>query len=393
MIGTGPYKFDYFDSAVTSQGHLIKNDNYWNKTAFEAEGLFSITDVYIRSYADVESRTTTLLTGEIDYCGDQSQGPITDHDAVIADPLLKYDPTYLDSGIISVTFKSLEGYKNTPTTIYGLTPQYIFENINPGIPSSDGINRTVRRALSYSFNYDTYFDITQNGWGSVTETCFGVESVLLNDSIPHSYYDLTKAREILLSDPYYAGLAAARGLTISNTTQEWNTVAKTNPIFTHSMAYTTGTDIDTYMEAALNNIGFGFDGHEDTNIWVNLVATGLVVQYDMFGPFVWPQSRINPWNAFNAYYTSNNRVIPYAGYNFNFLANATIDDLFTQIYFSANKQPLWDQLADALQNYHVPNLNLGQYQQGFAINVGWNYTSMMPERVGFAGLIYYPWIY
>jgi ABC-type transport system substrate-binding protein len=29
MIGTGPYKFDFIDEAVTATGHLIKNDNYW----------------------------------------------------------------------------------------------------------------------------------------------------------------------------------------------------------------------------------------------------------------------------------------------------------------------------------------------------------------------------
>ncbi|MFX1279743.1 MAG: ABC transporter substrate-binding protein [Promethearchaeota archaeon] len=395
LIGTGPYIFDYYDAAITSTGHVIKNENYWNKTALEATGLFSITDVYIRHYADFESRTTAILTGEIDFIADLAQIPITDHDAVLTDPLLKYDPTYLDPGVVEITFKCEEGL-NTPTPpgppYYGLTPKQIFPSISGGLPLPDGVNRTVRRALTYSFDYETYFDVVQNGWGNISQSSLGLESIYYNKNIQEAYYNLTKAREILLSDPYYAGLAAARGLTISNTTQEWNAVAASTPIDTHNMMYTTGSDVAAFMESALNNIGFGFVGFNDPNVWVNQVATGLVVLYDMF-PFIWPLSTINPWPAMNAYYTSKNRVIPYFGYNFNFLANSSLDDLFTEIYFTDNPQPLYDQLAYDLQNYHIPNLYICQYQQGFGINIGWNYTRNMPERIGFSGLPYYAWVY
>jgi ABC-type transport system substrate-binding protein len=394
LIGTGPYVFDYYDAAVTSTGHLVKNENYWNKTTLETDGLFSITDVYIRHYADFESRTTAALTGEIDFIADLAQIPITDHDAVLADPLLKYDPTYLDPGVIEITFRCEEGL-NTPTPpgppYYGLTPKEIFESLYH-IPLPDGVNRTVRQALTYSFDYETYFDVVQGGWGTISKSCLGLESIYYNDTIQQPYYDLTKARGILLSDPYYAGLAAARGLSISNTSQEWVAIATSNPMGIHNMIYTTGSDVDVFMKSALNNLGFGFYGVEDPNVWVNQVATGQVVIYDMF-PFIWPLSAINPWPALNAYYNSKNRVIPYAGYNFNFLANDTIDDLLTQIYFTDDPQPLYDQLAYELQNYHIPNLLLCQYQQGFAINVGWNYTENMPERIGFSGLPYYAWIY
>jgi ABC-type transport system substrate-binding protein len=394
LIGTGPYKFDYYEEAVTSLGHLIKNDNYWNKTALESAGLFSITDVFIRHYADFESRTTALLTGEIDYSDDLAQVPITDHDAVLADPLLKYDPAYLDPSVIDITFKCEEGL-NTPTPpgppYYGMTPKQLFQSIY-GFPLPDGVNRTVRKALSYSFDYQTYFDVVQNGWGNITQSCLGLESIYYNENIQQAYYNVTKAREILLSDPYYAGLAATRGLTISNTTQEWNIVASSNPIGTHNMMYTTGSSVAAFMEAALHNIGFGFVGYDDPNVWVNQVATGQIVLYDMF-PFIWPLSTSNPWFYLNAYFSSTNRVIPYFGYNFNFLANSTIDDLLTQIYFSGNPQPLYDQLAYDLQNYHVPLLYLCQYQEGFGINIGWKYTSNMAERIGFGGLPYYAWIY
>ena len=393
MIGTGPYKFDYIDESVTAKGHMIKNDNYWNGTALESEGLHTITDVYIRHYADVDSRTTAALTGEIDYIADLAQIAITDHDAIIADPLLDYVSIYLDPGIIDITFKCEEGL-NTPTPIEdgygGLTPKEIFE-IQFGFPMPDGVNRTVRRALSYSFDYNTYFDVVLGGWGNLSQSCLGIESVYYNPSVHEPYYNVTKAREIILSDPYYAGKAALRSLSLSNTTAEWKFIANSNPIDTHNMLYNTGSEEPVFMKSALNDIGFGFIGFPDPDIWQNQVGTGMAVMYDMF-PFLWPNSAVSPWPLMNAFFSSKNRVIPYYGYNFAFLANDTIDDLFTQIYFAEDPQPLYDQLADDLQNYHVPFLYISQYQQGFGINNGWNFTTLMPQRIGFSGLPYYAWI-
>ena len=393
MIGTGPYKFDYIDETITSTGHLIKNDNYWNGTALAAEKLHTITDVYIRHYADIESRTTAALTGEIDYISDLMQIAITDHDAIIADPLLDYHPVGLDSSIIDITFKCEEGL-NTPTPsgppYYGFTPKMIFNFLyNQTLP--DGVNRTVRRALSYSFDYNTYFNIVQEGWGNLSQSCLGITSTYYNPSIAEPYHDVTKAREILLSDPYYAGEAAKRGLSLSNNTAEWNAIALSDPIGTHDMLYNTGSESPFYMEAALNDIGFGFIGVGVSDIWQDYVATGTAIMYDMF-PFVWPNSQTDPWGFMNAFYGSKNRLIPYQGYNFAFMANDTIDQLFTDIFFASNKQPLYNQLAYDLQNYHVPWLYISQYQIGFGYNIGWNFTALMPERIGFGGLPYYAWI-
>ena len=404
MIGTGPYKFDFIDEAVTSEGHLIKNDNYWNGTALEADGVFSITDVYIRHYADIESRTTGALTGEIDYISDLMQIAITDHDAIIADPLLDYYAVGLDPSIIDVTFKGEEGL-NVPcfgltgslAWANGFTPKQIFPFISdlfglpPMTPLPDGVNRTVRRALSYSYDYATYFNIVQGGWGNLSQSCLGIESIYYNPSIDEPYHNVTKAREILLSDTYYAGICTNRSLSISNSTVEWNTIATSNPIDTHNMLYNTGSEDAVYMEAALNDIGFGFAGVPVTDLWQDYVATGAAILYDMF-PFVWPNSPTDPWGFMNAFYTSKNRVLPYSGYNFAFMANDTIDQLFTDIYFTSDKQPLYNQVADALQNYHVPFLYISQYQIGFAYNIGWNFKALMPERVGFSGLPYYAWI-
>lgn len=400
MIGTGPYTFDFIDEAVTATGHMIKNDNYWNKTALETEGLFSITDVYVRHYVDFETRTTALLTGEVDYLSDLSQIPITDLDAVIADPLLLYQEHALDPGIVDINFKCEEGL-NTPTPVvapwWGMTPKEIFPYISHyfGLPAStplpDGINRTIRRALSYAFNYETYFNIVGEGRGNLSQSALGIESIFYDPSVPEPYYDVTKAREFLLNDPYYGPLCTNRSLSASNITAEWNAVATSNPIATHDMLYNTGSEVPVYMEKALNDIGCGFIGVGVADIWQGYVGTGLAIMYDMF-PFVWPNSATNPWTFMNLFYTSKNRFIPSFGYNFNFMANSTIDQKFTDIYFAADKQADWSFIADHIQNYDVPMLYLYQYMIGFAHNKGWTYTEQMPDRVGFSGLPYYAWI-
>jgi ABC-type transport system substrate-binding protein len=46
MIGTGPYKFESVDFVVDSKAHSIKNLDYWNRTALEADGLFSVTPLW-----------------------------------------------------------------------------------------------------------------------------------------------------------------------------------------------------------------------------------------------------------------------------------------------------------------------------------------------------------
>jgi ABC-type transport system substrate-binding protein len=400
MIGTGPYMFDYIDEAVTATGHMVKNNDYWNKTALEADGLFSITDVYVRHYVDFETRTTALLTGEVDYLSDLSQIPITDLDAVIADPLLSYKEHSLDPGIIDINFKCEEGL-NTPTPMvapwWGMTPKQIFPYIShyfglaPMTALPDGINRTIRRALSYSFDYETYFNIVEEGRGNLSQSCLGIESIFYDPSVPEPYYDVTKAREFLLNDLYYGPLCTARGLSISNVTAEWNAVAGSDPIATHDMLHNTGTEVPVYMEKALNDIGCGFIGVPVADIWQGYVGTGLAVMYDMF-PFLWPNSATNPWIYMNLFYTSINRFIPSFGYNFNFMANITIDQKFTDIYFESDKQADYSFVANHIQNYDVPMLYISQYMIGFAHNKGWTYAEAMPDRVGFSGLPYYAWI-
>jgi ABC-type transport system substrate-binding protein len=64
-VGTGPYKWESFDP-VAQLVHLEKFADYWNVTALEADGLFGVTDYYIRFIADKTPALAALKNEEVD---------------------------------------------------------------------------------------------------------------------------------------------------------------------------------------------------------------------------------------------------------------------------------------------------------------------------------------
>ncbi len=63
-IGTGPYKWVDFDP-VAQLVHLEKFTDYWNATALETDGLFGVTDYYIRFIADKTPALAALKNDEV----------------------------------------------------------------------------------------------------------------------------------------------------------------------------------------------------------------------------------------------------------------------------------------------------------------------------------------
>jgi len=64
-IGTGPYEWVSYDS-VTGTVHLKKFDDYWNRTALEAAGMFGIEDYYIKFIVAKDPAIAALKNGEAD---------------------------------------------------------------------------------------------------------------------------------------------------------------------------------------------------------------------------------------------------------------------------------------------------------------------------------------
>jgi len=392
FIGTGPYKFDYIDEQVTQMGHMIKFNDYWNRTALEAEGWFTIEEINVRHFADVNVRTTALLNGEVDWIGDQRQIPISDHQTIIDNPLTNLYGIRYDRAPTFVSLMCKEGL-DTPTPLeapwWGMTPRQIFPFIAPALginvtetPITQGMNRTIRRALSYAFDY-LNLETAMGGWGQVSQHIFGPQSQFYNLAIPAPYYNVTKAREILLNDPYYGPLCTSRGLTLSSTDAQWNAIAASNPLETHTMLYPGGGvggffDLfPVYMEPALASIGCGFESTTTDDI-IGAVLLGKFLLYDMV-PFMLDVAPTDP-RLNLLWFTSSRRYIPHFSVNLPHMANSTIDNIIYEMQFKAlnTLQDEMDIVANHIQNYDIPWLVIERYNISFAMNAGFDYHPDMP---------------
>jgi len=388
MIGTGAYKFESVDFLVEAKAHSTKFENYWNRTALEAAGLFSVTDLYGRFFADATGRGNALLATDIDLVNSMMQdaAPISD---AKASPYLEYYPTVPDASPNVIIMKSAEGI-NTPLaalggqTIKEWFPTSTIATVNLGLANGTelpaGINKTVRKAASYSFDRAGYVSArypATSGGGIYCWSPFGMSSQFTDDTVdrPGSDPDLPAARAILLADPYYAGLCAARGLSIANTTAEWEAVAQSNPIETFSyLTYQGGYPPDAFVVEAFNAIGFGVTVHEDATpgggLWTQFIATGRAVMYDMQS-YVYLMNPSDPSQYGPYWYASWAARLPYwGGYNYAHLMNGTVDSIFANIEFLTDKQASYNELADILVNKEVHSIFMSQGTMGMVLNAG-----------------------
>ncbi|MHA1197519.1 MAG: hypothetical protein ACTSSM_15660 [Promethearchaeota archaeon] len=289
----------------------------------------------------------------------QDPAPIAD---VKASPYLNYIPTVPDASVNVISLLSAEAI-NTPLDILGgqtireWFPTSDFCTKTLGLPSGtpypEGINKTVRRALSYAYDYNGFLAATYpetSGGGVYCWSPWGMSSPYTNESAvshPGPEPDLTKARTILLNDPYYNGLATARGLSLANTTDDWVSVAKSNPMHTFTFLIYPGSTTTPFLREACEALGFALDVHEDADVagelWTKFVATGRACMYDMFS-YVYLMDPLDPAR--------------YGVYN---------------------------ELADILINKEVHSLYESQGYMGMVLNAGFHYASWAKEIGGPAG--------
>jgi len=400
MIGTGPYQFESVDFLVDARAHSTKFENYWNRTALEAAGLFSVTDLYGRFYADATARGNALLSTDIDLVNSMMQDPAPIADAK-ASPYLEYYPTVPDASPNVIILLSAEGI-NTPLvalggqTIREWFPTSTIATVNLGLPSGTelptGINKTVRKAASYSFDRAGYVSArypATSGGGVYCWSPFGMSSPFTDDSVdrPGADPDYATARAILLADPYYAAQCAARNLDVSNSTAEWVNVALTNPIETFSyLTYQGGYVPDGFVVEAYNTIGFGVTVHEDATpgggLWTEYIATGRACMYDMLS-YVYLMNPSDPSQYGPYWYASWAARLPYwGGYNYAHLMNSTVDSIFANIEFLADKQDSYNELADILINKEVHSIFMSQGTMGMVLNAGFTVGPVATEAGG-----------
>ncbi len=402
MIGTGPYKFESVDFVGDAKAHSTKFENYWNATALEAEGLFSVTDLYGRFYADATARGNALLATDIDLVNSMLQDPAPIAD-VKASPYLNYIATVPDASVNVVSMLSAEAINKPLASLGGVSirewfPTSSFCTSTLGLPSGtqypEGINKTVRQALSYA--YDTAGFVSAiypetSGGGIYCWSPWGMSSPFTDEggvSHPGPDPDLTTARTILLSDPYYNGLATARGLSLANTTADWVDVARTNPMKTFKFLNYPGSTTTGFLEEACEVLGFALDVHEDAavsgELWTQFVATGRASMYDMF-PYVYLMNPLNPAQYGIYWYSTGAAKPPGWGYNYAHLMNSTVDAIFANVEFLTDKQASYDEVADILINKEAHSLYMSQGTMGMVLNAGFTYASWAKEVGGPAG--------
>jgi ABC-type transport system substrate-binding protein len=403
MIGTGPYKFESVDFVFESKAHASRFDNYWNATALQAHGGFEVTDIYVRFFADLMARGNAILATDVDYItaivGVLDPTSIAD---IKASPYLQYIPTVPDVSVNVIFFQMTEGINEPLAQLGGQSVAEWFPNstlaaswgLPPGTELPGGLNKTVRRAVSYAYDYTgfvaaVYPDTSAGGihcwspWGMSSP--FTQEGAI---SHPGPDPDLTTARQILLNNSYYAGQLAARRLSLTNTTAEWNAIAASNPIRTYKYLCYPGQITTDFITEALENLGFGIDVREDAadgiELWTHFVRNGRSVLYDI-QPYSFLMNPLDPAQYGPFWYSSWAARLPNDwawAFNYPHLRNATVDAIFSNSEFLADKQDSYTELADILINKEVPAIYESQGTMGISINVGFTFPSWATEVGG-----------
>lgn len=309
MVGTGPYKYVYSDE---NGGYMEKFDEYWNRAALEAEGRFAAERVEFEVFASSATMSTALLAGQIDGGFDSAAWPL-DKTAIIADPDLDYlqqaPSGYLPLIVLNSVNETYWAWPGVEAWRANFTNHYYLDDMNP----SNGIPQVLRKAINYAFNYDSMVN-TKEGRALLPSGNVGSNSHLYNSSIPMPYFNLTYARELLLttendtsgnvytaiglSEGYnpsielynFSKRCADRGLRFAtdNTTNNalWQSVATGgNPVWDIDFYWDDYTqDIKDELQTALYSIGVGLtDSAGSTNKITGQSVTDFIYAYDTFG--------------------------------------------------------------------------------------------------------------
>jgi len=421
LIGTGPYRFIEHDD-VLQQGTMQRFDNWWNSTAMQANGWHQVPEIAIVTFpysdAGFAARNLAMVTGTIDYAEDDGTLVYTD---MIADP----DINYIEGGIgADRNFITLNGINETywkdwadlgPSVVNLTDPTYssypylgnytFLADIDDtdGRIHTDGINRAMRKAVSYAFEYDTYINIIQGGRAVRSGGLLGTGNEYYNPSIPLAYYNLTIARQALIDDPYWGPMVAARGLGITNSTAEWVAIANTNPIFEFKMMWDQATyDVASVFGNSIKDIGLtlgGFNGAPDPALLIQPDLPTAMFDFEGGGieqipfftshghPTNWPGTNFGSISALEYYYKSPGvtydfdfSIFPYeAILNSGFHYNQTVDDWIEMAWFSdrARSQEIYNNLTRHFQTYQYSDIMISHRMWGYAIDKDWELGSTM----------------
>ncbi|MHA2393593.1 MAG: ABC transporter substrate-binding protein [Promethearchaeota archaeon] len=393
LVGTGPYKFVYADPVVTNTQYSVKNENYWNKDYLESRDLFVVDDLYVRWYATPESRSTALLAGDVDTSGWAAGSRLTDLVALNASAYHTLYPTEYEASYTTIQFSNRENNDKPSVYMGGMTLREYFpiwagsNGLPPGTPLAQGLNQSVRRAISYAFDYEGYMNVQYADIGAIRcDSPLGTECIWNDHTVPYYTHNLTKARQVLLNDPYYAAQASARGLDINSADSAWTGVGLgLNPI--NTFTYLDGNHphkVNT-IEKALNDLGFAINVTTTTALDTQWMYTKRAMMFDMFD-YIWPTGKLEPFGwmgvGMKHLYSKYALAIPLPSFNFAMLSNDTVNYLMDEIPWAGTAaQPLYNNLTRMLLR-EAGHLYIAHAGRGVVINAGWNATGEALERGG-----------
>lgn len=201
-VGTGPYKWVDFDP-VGQIVHLEKFDQYWNKTALEADGLFEVEDYYIRFIVDKTPALAALKNEEVDILDPQYNMQV---DVPTIDPA--WGRVLLTEG----TGRQEVGY-NHQHPIIGTGVETPLGMSDPSRAAEAA--KYVRIAIDYAIPRQLIIDNLMAGFGKPGATYWLPQYPYYDETITARPYDLAKAREYLQMAGYDVPGAAPAPTTAS----------------------------------------------------------------------------------------------------------------------------------------------------------------------------------
>ena len=415
LIGTGPYRFIEHDEVI-EQGTLRRYDDWWNSTAMQANNWTLVPEIAIVTFklgpAGGAARNTAMVTGTIDYAMDD--GNLV-YDDMVADPDIDYtiggisaDRTFITLNGINDTYWKTWADAGSPA--YNLSDPDGFagdlsrmEDIDDdGTVHVEGINKAMRKAVSYAFDYDIYINNILGGRAVRSGGYLGLDNEFYNPDIPLAYRNLTIARQALIDDLFWGPRVAARNLDINNATADWVSVANSNPIFVFKLLWDQeNIQVVSVFGNSIKDIGLvlgGTNGQPDIalevqpDIYTVLFSTGQMISYPWFtshgAPTIWPGANVK-FAPFVEYY-SKSPGIPYVNksyslfpntalINLGFHYNSSVDNWIDRLWFAdrTTAQEIWDNLTRYMQVDRYADIFISHAQWGYALDKDWEWGGIL----------------
>ena len=188
-IGTGPYKWESYDP-VTQLIHMVKNTDYWNKTALESKGLFGVKDYYVKFIADKTPAIAALKNGQVD---------MLDYNYDMGVDIKTVDPSWGTVVLMEGTGRQELGY-NMHSPIWGTGVDTPLGKQNPARAAEAA--RYIRQAFDYAIPRQLIIDNLLEGLGLPGATSMLPTQNYYNKNVVSRPYDLNKARELLTKAGY-----------------------------------------------------------------------------------------------------------------------------------------------------------------------------------------------